>query len=107
MDPASPLAAESVDQITTRMVFQRQQLHRQFSSPPAAPILAPTAETQTAGAALQPYQPRSMTMRLLVANPQILQRALLLAATTVIGTRYSSWAVRLIGFFLSTRSRRG
>ena len=100
MNHATP--PDSARAIASRMESQRAQLHRQFLTPPPPDLPAP-ADAPTA--AIQPFAPRSLTMKLLMANPQLLQRAALLAVTTVLGARYSSWAVRLFGLALSLRAR--
>lgn len=97
-------AHESAEDIARRMESQRAQLHRQFVKPPAP---EPTEEAGPVVAAetMQPYQPRSLLMRLLMGNPQLIQRAAVLAITTLVGARYSSWVIRLGGLFLAHRAR--
>ncbi len=103
---SNSIQATSTATIVARMDSQRAQLHRQFvQEAQAADDRASASLPPATGTAMQPYQPRSMLMRLLVSNPQILQRLLVLAATTVLGARYSSWAVRLMGLFLASRKR--
>lgn len=95
--------AESPETIAARMDVQRAALHRQFAPAPRA--VEPVATAGPADAALQPYQPKSLLMQLLVANPQLIQRLLVLAASTALGARYSSWAMRLFGLFMTVRRR--
>lgn len=99
---------ESTQAIATRMDAQRAQLHRQFVKPPVpqSSISEGAGDSMTASTAMQPYEPKSLLMKLLVANPQLIQRLLVLAATTALGARYSSWAMRLVDLFLATRRPR-
>ena len=55
--------------------------------------------------AMPPYQPRSFLMKLLMGNPHLIQRAAVLAVTTLVGARYSSWVIRLGGLLLAYRAR--
>ncbi len=98
---------QSAQAITARMDAQRALLHRQFVQQPKerAASHAAAALSQPGEAAMQPMQPRSMLMRLLVANPQLVRRLAMLAVTTALGARYSSWAMRLAGFYLASRKR--
>lgn len=96
---------ESAEAIGARMDRQRAQLHRQFVRPPLAPGQEEDRHLQGSSGAMQPYQPRSLLMKILVANPQLLQRLAVLAATTALGARYSSWAMRLFGLFLAVRKK--
>ncbi|MDO9453579.1 MAG: hypothetical protein Q7J29_12060 [Stagnimonas sp.] len=96
----------SAQAITARMDSQRALLHRQFVQRPrdiAASNAA--AMSQPGTAVMQPATPRSLLMRLLVANPQLIRRAGVLAVTTLVGARYSSWGLRLLGLFLAARKR--
>lgn len=98
--------AESAQAIAARMDSQRAQLHRQFVQQPKELAASHAAALSQPGAvAMQPMQPRSMLMRLLVANPQLIRRLGMLAVTTALGARYSSWAMRLVGFYLASRKR--
>ncbi len=100
--------AESAQAIAQRMDQQRSQLHSQFVRPPqpVAPIDVAASDSVMTSTAMQPYQPRSLLMQLLVANPHLIQRVLLLAVTAALGARYSSWAMRLFGLFMAVRRRR-
>lgn len=103
---ASTYTNPSTAAIVARMENQRAQLHRQFVDEPKAAALRTAAATSLAPtAAMQPHQPRSLVMRLLMANPQLMQRLVVLVATTALGARYSSWALRLAGLFLASRKR--
>ena len=85
--------AESAQAITARMDSQRALLHRQFVQQPrdiAASNAA--AMSQPGTAVMQRTAPRSLLMRLLVANPQLIQRTAVLLVTTLVGARYSSAA---------------
>lgn len=95
--------AESPAAIALRMDLQRAALQRQFAPPPK-PVEPPSP--MVADTAMQPYQPKSLLMKLLVGNPQLIRRVLVLVATTALGTRYSSWAMRLFGLFMATRRRK-
>ncbi|MES2885335.1 MAG: hypothetical protein V4709_11050 [Pseudomonadota bacterium] len=94
---------ESAQAIAARMDSQRAQLRRQFLHPPQ-PTLAEAVHASES-TAMQPYEPRSFLMKLLKANPQLIQRVILLAVTTAIGARYSSWAMKLFGLFLAVRKK--
>ena len=95
---------ESAQAIALRMDAQRAQLRSQFVRPPPSATNT-DSDVPTASTAMQPYEPRSFLMRLLVGNPQLLQRAAMLLVTTVVGARYSSWGLRLLGLFLAARKR--
>jgi hypothetical protein len=94
--PASELAA-----VAQRMEAQRAQLHQQFAPPPVQ-VAAPAPGT-TALAPMQPFVPRSLLMKLLMANPQLLQRLLMLFATGVLGSRLSPWLLRVLRLWVATR----
>ena len=97
--------AESAQSIAERMDSQRAQLRRQFlhaPQPAPAPAEAGHASENTA---MQPYEPRSFLMKLLRANPQLIQRVIMLAVTTALGARYSSWAMKLFGLLLAVRRK--
>lgn len=98
-------AVESAEAISARMDRQRAQLHSQFVRPPAVSDSGEGLDSQAANGAMQPYQPRSLLMKMLVSNPQLLQRLAVLAATTALGARYSSWAMKLFGLFLAVRRK--
>mgnify|MGYP001037888584 FL=1 len=95
--------AESAQVIAERMDLQRAVLRDQFLRPPPAAEANPAAATDAH--AMAPYQPRSLLMRLLVANPQLIRRVAMLLTTTVIGARYSSWGLKLLGLLLAARKR--
>ncbi|MES2683704.1 MAG: hypothetical protein V4650_09325 [Pseudomonadota bacterium] len=95
--------AESAQAIANRMDLQRAQLRGQFLRPPSLPDASSVASPSSA---MQPYQPRSLLMRLLMSNPQLIQRVAVLLVTTVVGARYSSWGLRLLGLLLAARGRR-
>lgn len=98
------IETESAPVIAARMDLQRAQLHRQFAKSEAVASF----ENDLADSALptlQPHQPRSFLMKLLIANPHLLQRLLILGVSTALGARYSSWAMRLVGLFLAARKR--
>ncbi len=100
------ITADSPQAIAARMEAQRAQLHRQFVHPPTPQVVDdPAPPVPAAGTAMQPFEPRSLVMRLLISNPQLIQRVAVLAVTTMLGARYSSWAVRLFGLALSLRSK--
>ena len=40
-----------------------------------------------------------------MGNPHLIQRAAVLAVTTLVGARYSSWVIRLGGLLLAYRAR--
>lgn len=94
--------AESAQAIAQRMDLQRAQLRGQFLRPPPSPDECGASVTSTT---MQRYEPRSLLMRLLVSNPQLIQRVAMLLVTTVVGARYSSWGLRLLGLFLAARKR--
>lgn len=95
--------AESAQDIVQRMERQRAQLHQQFVRKPEP--VASTAVVSVADSPVQPHEYKSLLMRLLVANPQLIRRVLVLAATTALGARYSSWTMQLVGMFLASRRR--
>lgn len=109
MSPSTP--PETTAAIIIRLQRQRELLQLQFVEVPKARAAAAeaadmaSAAALSSGTAMQPYRPRSLTMKLLQAHPQIVQRLLVLAVTTAVGARYSSWAVRLLGLFLTTRKQ--
>ncbi len=99
---SAALAADDLQALTLRMDRQRQLLHRQFTTPPE-PVAA--AADASAAAAMQAREPRSLLMKLLVANPQLLQRLAMFVVTTVVGARLSPWALRLLTLLLHRRRR--
>lgn len=104
MSTVSPTQAAQA--ITARMDSQRALLHSQFVQQPRAIAASNAAAMSQPGTAvMQPTAPRSLLMRLLVANPQLLRQAAVLVATTLVGARYSSWGLRLLGLFLAARKR--
>ena len=100
----SQAIAESAQAIVERMDSQRAQLRRQFLHPPQ-PAQTVAGNTLASNPGMQPYQPRSMLMKLLTGHPHFMQRVLMLVVTTALGARYSSWAMKLFGLFLAARKR--
>lgn len=82
--------------IAARMEQQRAQLRQQFAPPPAPP----------GSTAMQPYQPRSLLMKLLVGNPQLLTRLLVLAVSGAVGARTAPWLLRIFGVVSALRKLR-
>lgn len=82
--------------IAARMERQRAQLRQQFAPPPAAP----------GSTAMQPYQPRSLLMKLLIGNPQLLTRLLALVVTGAVGARSGPWLLRAFGIVAALRKLR-
>lgn len=82
--------------IAARMEQQRVQLRRQFAPPQAQP----------GSTAMQPYQPRSLLMKLLVGNPQLLTRLLALVVTGAVGARTGPWLLRAFSVVAALRKLR-
>lgn len=88
--------------LAAEMDTQRAQLKLQFAPKPRPPEPSSATADQHA---MQPYQPRSMLMRLLVANPQILKSLVTLVATGVVGVRGAPWLLRAFALFVSLRKK--
>lgn len=92
---------ESAQALASRMDAQRAQLQRQFVRKPEGAVAAAGQPSQ----GLQSFEPRSLLMKLLLGQPQLLQKIMLMAATTALGARASPWLFGLLRLLLQGRSR--
>ncbi len=89
--------------ISQRMERQRQLLRQQFAPPPA---LAVSASDSSASRRMQPFQPRSVLMRLLLLYPRLITRLLTFAITGAVGARSAPWLLRAFALWNALRQSR-